>query len=395
LKNEKLLLFILVIILTLPLFNTDVYLPAFPAILKSFNAKQASVQTTISLYLLGLGLSQLFYGPLSDRFGRKPILVFGITIYILGTLMCLFANHIYLFQLFRFVEGIGISVGSVLGRVVIVDIYKEKSANIFTIVFPLAVCSPAIAPFAGGILVHIFHNWQSCFILLLIFAIFALYLIIYKLPETVPETVDKNMTIRSVFFNYLLLMKSLLFWGYATVFIAAYVFWYIYVVETPFIFHSMQLNPLQIGLAYFPLTFGFYFGNKLANKLSKKLSLNKIIFVGFGIFLIATISYLVQWHLYFWNSITIIMTMFLVTVANGFLVSFSIAGALNTYKLIKTSSYGSSLIGFMQLTISAITTYTLVHLSETHSVILFISILIVTVFIALGLLFIRLGRTVF
>ena len=114
-------LFLLAMLTALSPLSVDLYLPAFPAIAASLNVDSSQVQITLAVYLLGMSIGQLLYGPLSDHFGRKPPLYFGLALYILASVACVFANDLTTLTLARFIQALGGSSGVVISRAVIRD----------------------------------------------------------------------------------------------------------------------------------------------------------------------------------------------------------------------------------------------------------------------------------
>ncbi len=145
-------------------FATDMSLPALPALARAFAAPPEHVQLTLSLFVLGYGGGQLFYGPLSDRFGRRPMLLAGLVVYTLSGFACAFAPDIETLVLARLVQGLGGCVGPILGRAIVRDhwsgVRAAQTLSYVTFVFALA---PMVAPLLGGALLERF-GWQAIFV---------------------------------------------------------------------------------------------------------------------------------------------------------------------------------------------------------------------------------------
>jgi MFS transporter, DHA1 family, multidrug resistance protein len=156
-------------------FATDMSLPALPTLTRSFAASPERVQLTLSFFILGYGVGQLFYGPLSDRFGRRPMLLAGLAIYTLSGFACAWAPSIEVLVAARLIQGLGGCVGPILGRAIVRDHYSGVHAaqmlSYVTLVFALA---PMVAPLLGGALLDLF-GWPSIFFA---FGVFGLLLLI-------------------------------------------------------------------------------------------------------------------------------------------------------------------------------------------------------------------------
>jgi MFS transporter, DHA1 family, multidrug resistance protein len=165
-------------------FATDMYLPAFAQVQTAFAADPAQVEMTISIFFLGLGLGQVLYGPLIDRFGRKGPLLAGIGLFVLSTLGCLVTREVHLFIGLRLLQALGGCAGMVIGRAIVTDLFSEREiARVMSTLMMLIAAAPICAPLIGGWLVTLF-SWQSVFVALLILGAGTWGLVLLGLPET-------------------------------------------------------------------------------------------------------------------------------------------------------------------------------------------------------------------
>ncbi|MEJ2632287.1 MAG: MFS transporter [Acidihalobacter sp.] len=133
------------------IFSSDIYLPSMPYMASYFGVDYGVIQKTITVYLVGLAVFQLFYGPISDHFGRRRVLIAGLTIYIAASLGCVLSSSVTQLLLFRFFQAVGACAGLVMGRTIVTDMFdKSESPHVFSIVLPFVAMSPAIAPVIGG-----------------------------------------------------------------------------------------------------------------------------------------------------------------------------------------------------------------------------------------------------
>ena len=143
--------------------SIDMYLPSFPAIAEEFGASAAQIQLTLSGYMIGFTLGQLGYGPLSDRFGRKYVLLSGITIYIAMTVLCAVASDTETLTVFRFFQAIGGGAGTVLSRAIIRDRYDGvQMAKVMSLMLTIILFAPMVAPVIGGY-VLVWFGWRAVF----------------------------------------------------------------------------------------------------------------------------------------------------------------------------------------------------------------------------------------
>lgn len=165
--------------------SIDITLPSISAMVADLDAPYAAVQMTITVYMFAAGLAQLFWGPASDRFGRRPVLAAGLAIFLVGSVLATFAPTVDLLIAGRAIQGAGGAAAIVLGRTILRDLFtgKELARNL---AFASAVfaAGPIVAPFAGGLIAWLF-GWRAVFGLLALVAVAAL-LVLIRLPETIP-----------------------------------------------------------------------------------------------------------------------------------------------------------------------------------------------------------------
>lgn len=175
------------LLLSLSAFSVDITLPAFPLIVADLAAPYDLVQMTVTIYILSLGVGQLLCGSLSDRFGRRPIILGGLLVFLLGALLAIFATNIYWLLAGRVLQGVGAAAGPVLGRAIIRDLFsgRELARNM---AFAMAVFAfgPIVAPLVGVGLIAI-GGWRFVYIGIAIFVIFLL-IALTRLPETLKAT---------------------------------------------------------------------------------------------------------------------------------------------------------------------------------------------------------------
>jgi DHA1 family bicyclomycin/chloramphenicol resistance-like MFS transporter len=172
--------------------SIDMYLPSFPSIRAEFGASAAQIQLTLSGYMLGFTLGQLFYGPISDRFGRRPVLLTGIVLYVVMSAMCALSSDAEMLTVFRFFQAIGGGAGTVLSRAIIRDRYAGPvMAKVMSLMLTIILFAPMIAPVVGGYLL-VLLGWRSIFWTLTGCGIVAICVIVFALKETLPP--DRRST---------------------------------------------------------------------------------------------------------------------------------------------------------------------------------------------------------
>src|ERR1700759_726217 len=182
--------------------SVDMYLASLPSIGQLLNAPTSQVQLTISAYLIGFAVAQVFHGPLSDRHGRRPVLLAALGIYLAATLACMLSNSIEMLVAARFVQAVGGSGASVLGRAVVRDMYEgTRVGRELARMAAIMALAPLVAPLIGGVLQTTF-GWRSNFAALLCFGATTWIMIWYLLPETLRKRAPEAVSLGSITTSY-------------------------------------------------------------------------------------------------------------------------------------------------------------------------------------------------
>ncbi|ELD1624974.1 Bcr/CflA family multidrug efflux MFS transporter [Escherichia coli] len=233
---------------------TDMYLPAFAAIQADLQTPASAVSASLSLFLAGFAAAQLLWGPLSDRYGRKPVLLIGLTIFALGSLGMLWVENAATLLVLRFVQAVGVCAAAVIWQALVTDYYPSQKVNrIFATIMPLVGLSPALAPLLGSwLLVH--FSWQAIFATLFAITV-VLILPIFWLK---PTTKARNNSQGGLTFTDLLRSKT--YRGNVLIYAACSASFFAWLTGSPFILSEMGYSPAVIGLSYVPQTIAFLIG---------------------------------------------------------------------------------------------------------------------------------------
>ena len=257
--------------------SMHILLPSLPGIRRIFAADFATVQLTLTLYLVGLAVAQLAYGPLSDRFGRRPVLLVGLALYLGGSLICLLAPVIEALIVGRVVQAVGGCAGLVLGRAIVRDVYgRERAASMLAYVTMAMVVAPMLSPTIGGFL-DVWFGWWAIFAFLFAAGTVMLVAVALFLPETrqaAPEISTPIEMARS--FGRLLRMRAYL--GYAFHLAFATSVWMSFVGGAPYVtIELLGRSPSEYGLYFISLSGMYAAGNFTAGRISQRVGTDRMI----------------------------------------------------------------------------------------------------------------------
>lgn len=243
--------------------STDLYMPALPTIAQEFQSPQA--HQTMAVYFLGLALGQLFYGPLSDRVGRRRPLLVGSGLFALASLGCALAPSMPLLVFFRFLQALGGSVGMVTTLAIVRDLFRgRQAAQVISYLTLVMGVAPILAPLVGG-QVLLYFDWRAIFVLLALFGFLCLGLVGLALPETHPPARRTQSPFWAALGDYLRLVRERAFLAYALP---------NSLMGAGFFTYLSAASPVFIGVyGVSPQHFGFIFGlNALGLILSSQLN---------------------------------------------------------------------------------------------------------------------------
>lgn len=233
---------------------TDMYLPAFAAIQQDLQTPASAVSASLSLFLAGFAVAQLLWGPLSDRYGRKPILLSGLTIFAIGCLGMLWVRDGTTLLVLRFVQAVGVCAAAVTWQAMVTDYYPAQRTNrIFATIMPLVGLSPALAPLLGSWLLAHF-DWQA------IFATLFIITLVLMLPALRLKPAHRKNIVSEEKLTFMHLLRSKDYRGNVLIYAACSASFFAWLTGSPFILHEMGYSPTVIGLSYVPQTIAFLIG---------------------------------------------------------------------------------------------------------------------------------------
>ncbi|EFA4824811.1 purine nucleoside transporter PunC [Escherichia coli] len=304
---------------------TDMYLPAFAAIQADLQTPASAVSASLSLFLAGFAAAQLLWGPLSDRYGRKPVLLIGLTIFALGSLGMLWVENAATLLVLRFVQAVGVCAAAVIWQALVTDYYPSQKVNrIFATIMPLVGLSPALAPLLGSwLLVH--FSWQAIFATLFAITV-VLILPIFWLK---PTTKARNNSQDGLTFTDLLRSKT--YRGNVLIYAACSASFFAWLTGSPFILSEMGYSPAVIGLSYVPQTIAFLIGGYGCRAALQKWQGKQLLPWLLVLFAVSVIATLAAGFISHVSLVEILIPFCVMAIANGAIYPIVVAQALRPF----------------------------------------------------------------
>jgi DHA1 family bicyclomycin/chloramphenicol resistance-like MFS transporter len=328
-----------------------IFVPALPAAAEDLRATPAALELTISLYILGLAVGQLVYGPASDRFGRRPALLAGLSIFTIASVAALFAPDVHTLVLARFFQALGGCSGLVLTRAIIRDTSQaHEAARRLALTNLLVTAGPAVAPLIGGGLSALW-GWRTILMGLSALGAANFVLAWRMLPETRPEAAMFASASRYAR-DYVGLMRSRQFLGYAIGGACATTSLYAFIACAPFIFVDRLHVPVaSVGLYLALLVSGLWLGSLLASQLIARFSLTRFVVAANAISVVAAASFLGLLLIDRATLVGIIATMFVFGVGVGAAAPAALVKAISVNP--RVTGTASGLYGSIQMAVGA------------------------------------------
>lgn len=357
---------ILLIIFVTP-FTSDSYSPSLPAIAKALDISTNQTQLTMTLYLFGVAISQLFYGPLSDRFGRRIMILIGLFICLWGSIFCIFAFDLTFILFARFVQGAGAGVCNSVFRAILRDRFTgHKMAQAGSYVGMFYTLALAIAPPIGGYIQHSF-GWRANFLFVTIVVLSIFLMLAFYLPESHLNKDPDAIRFKNILRNYFTLFTSPLFLGYAALSSIAFSGIIAYFTVGPFLLQNIVgLTPVQFGWVSIGIAVGICIGQYINIHLVTKLGTLFLLWLGMWIILFAGLSMLAFGFANIINVWVIMIPIISYTTAAGLVFSNANANAFDAFGHI--AGIAGAVYGFLQIMGSTLTSILIAGLHERTQV---------------------------
>ena len=351
-RLSKRMIILLAAVSALGPVGMQILLPALPVIKQTFDVSNDVAQLTLSLSMLAIAIGTLVYGPLSDKYGRKRVMLAGIVITLIGSIVCFIADSIVLLISGRFIQAFGGAVGLVLARAIVRDVYgADEAARVIATLVMVMVVLPMMSPALGGELMHQF-GFESVFIIIAFASAIAFVFLFLWLPETLEKPIPFE-GVKSMLMTFSNLFASRVFCGYAFCVTFVSVVFFSFISAAPEIMVSvLKRPPTEYGYYFIMIPAGFMTGNYVARHFGKTISIDNMIAIGASIGIIGIVLALLLQFLDMNSPFALFLPIALAVLGNGITLPNAQAAAINEFP--EYAGTASGLTGFLQMSVSSV-----------------------------------------
>lgn len=348
----RIFLFTLVAVTAIGPLAMQIFTPALPIIQQDFGVASGTAQLALSFSMWAIALSTLAYGPLSDRFGRRPVMIVGMIVFVIGSLVCTLASSIWMLVIGRVIQAAGGTAGMVLARAIVRDVYaQEKVAGVIAYLTIAMVIAPMLAPAIGGLLTEAL-GWPAIFAFAGLVGIPVLMLVLFRLAETNSAPASHH-GIAGMLQAFGLLLRSPAYCSFAFQGAFSLASFFCLVAGAPYIMVDVLGRPVsEYGYYFVIISLSFMAGNFVSARIHERIGIERMIVVGSLIALcgVSTMALLAATGV--WSPLAIFVPAAIIVFGNGLAVANAQAGALSIFP--RSAGTASGLSGFLQMAIAGV-----------------------------------------
>ncbi|MDB5852903.1 MAG: Bcr/CflA family drug resistance efflux transporter [Herminiimonas sp.] len=333
--------------------STDLYLASLPSLASVFNVPASTVQLTLSLFVIGFGSAQLIIGPLSDRFGRRPVLLLGLSTYVVGTVLCGLAPSIELLIAARFLQALGCCSAVIMARAIVRDAYEaEQSVRLIARASTWLSLAPLLGPILGSYL-QVSFGWRAAFVALSVFSATLLLMTFLRLPETNAHKDPRATDPRGLLANYRIVLGAREFWAYALPSALSYGAIFAFISGASIVLiRALMVPTVWFGYCFAFGVSGYLVGTIVCRRLLPRVGIVRAFHLGTGlslfagaVFLVCVAAGVVHWWL-------MLAAMFLTMLAHG--INFPIGQSGSVSPFPKQAGTAAGLMGALSMLVAFI-----------------------------------------
>lgn len=307
------------LLLGLQPLTTDLYLPALPTITEIFNGSMGQAQLTLSALLLAFGSSQLIWGPISDRFGRRPVLLFGLALYCLAAIGSALVSSMEILIAWRVLQGAAMGASVMCARTLVRDLFdnpiagaKLMSQGLTGLGFLACISTPL-----GGLLTDLF-GWRVALMFLAVVGATLLFILFFWLEETLKQTNPDSLKSDNILKTWSHILRNYTFWGFSLLQAGTYTGLFVFLINSSFVFIKiLNISPTVYGLLMFSISASFIIGTIVCRRLLLIFTISKTIAIGGAISLTGGTLLIIFTVLDFQGLMSIMIPIYLFILAHG------------------------------------------------------------------------------
>ena len=351
-QNSKVLITLLVAITAVAPVSLQIFIPALPAIQSSFGSEPGVTQLVLSLSIMANAIATLLYGPISDRFGRRPVVLAGFSVFIIGSVLSALAPSIGLLIAARIIQSAGAAAGMVLARAIVRDLYdRDMAASVIAYLTMAMVVAPMLAPTFGALLIDSFE-WRAIFVAMAAMGTLLGWQVWRHLVETHERHTGRNIW-SGLGEGGLRLLRRPAFLAYTLQSAFAISTFFAFISGAPyFMIDILDRSATEYGLLFMVVSAGFMLGNFASARLGKRFGIDRFIRIGSILAVCGTICVLGLMIAGYWTAASLFGPMVFVAFANGLSIANSQAGAISVDPDLAGTASG--IAGFAQMSMAAL-----------------------------------------
>lgn len=332
--------------------STDLYVPALPQLVTELATTPARVQWTMSAYLIGFALGQLFYGPLSDKYGRKPLLMIGFAAYLIGTALSAFAASIEWLTAARLLQGVGGAGPIIMARAIVRDMYEgARAGRQLSIMSTIMGVAPIVSPVLGGFLV-VWFGWRASFVAMLAMIGPIAFMASLYLPETLRHVQSGPISVRAIGQSYAVVASNRVWRVYASIMAMSHTGLFTFVAASPFVLQTIYgLTPVEFGAGFSVCSIAFVSGAYFGSRLVTRIGIDGVVSLGVLCLAGGGALQLLGYLIFPQSVLALFIPELIYFYGIGYVLPHSIAGALSP--MPERAGAATSLQGFLQMSFSA------------------------------------------
>ncbi len=367
-NSHSFLCFVILLVACLAGISSDIYAPSLPAIAHDLNAPIDKVQWSMAIFMLGISLSQLIYGPLSEGIGRKAPLIAGLVITLIGSVICFYAPTISVLIWGRFIQGIGAGAGASLWRTIFRDSFTGEASTKYLAYLAIFITFVVPAsPTLGGYL-EVYLGWRSIFVFLVLYTLLTILIVCMGLKETAQHHHKSRLRFSFIFSSFQQLLSSRIFMGYSfCTFLSYGAFFSWYAVGPVLLIENIGLSPIEFGWITLlgggtAMATAGYLNGKMVVRVGSHFMLR----LGWSLMVVAGVLMLALKFLYGLNTFSIVAPMILFYFGSTFIWPGAFTGAFAPFG--KIAGYAGALYSFLQIGGAAVLGSLVAYLPDTNQV---------------------------